>query len=55
MNSDEEYLDDSRHCDFYDLNLLCNYDPDILPLLKKPYGTWLERDEDGAFRELEDE
>ncbi len=54
-DEDEEYLDDSRHCDFYDLNLLCNYDPDILPLLKKPYGTWLGRDEDGAFRELEDE
>ena len=51
----EAYVNDPSHTSVYHLNTLCNYDPDILPLLKKPYGTWLGRDEDGAFRELEDE
>lgn len=54
-DEDEEYCDDSRHFSIYDLNTLCNHDPDIIPLLGMPYGTWLERGEDGQFYEAEDE
>lgn len=34
---------------------VCNYDPDIIPLLGMPYGTWLGRGEDGQFYEVEEE
>lgn len=54
-DEDEAYLDDDDVSDIYDLNLICNFDPDVLPLLKLPYGVWLERDEDGMFREFEHE
>lgn len=54
-DEDEEYCDDSRHFSIYDLNTLCNHDPDIIPLLGMPWGTWLERGEDGRFYEAEDE
>ena len=33
----------------YSLNTICNYDPDILPLLTAPYGTAYARGEDGKF------
>lgn len=54
-DENEEYCDDSRNFSIYDLNTLCNHDPDIIPLLGMPYGTWLERGEDGQFYEAEDE
>lgn len=54
-DEDEEYSDDSRNFGIYDLNILCNYDPDIIPLLGMPYGTWLGRGEDGQFYEVEEE
>lgn len=54
-DEDQEYCDDSRNFSIYDLNTLCNHDPDIIPLLGMPYGTWLERGEDGQFYEDEDE
>lgn len=54
-DEDEEYCDDSRNFSIYDLNTLCNHDPDMIPLLGMPYGTWLERGEDGRFYEAEDE
>ena len=39
---------------YNDLNILCNHDPDMIPLLGMPYGTWLERGEDGRFYEDEE-
>lgn len=54
-DEDEEYCDDSRHFSIYDLNTLCNHGPDIIPLLGMPYGTWLERGEDGQFCEAKNE
>lgn len=54
-DEDEEYCDDSQNFSIYDLNTLCNHDPDIIPLLGMPYGTWLERGEDGQFYKAKDD
>ena len=35
----------------YKLNTICQYDPDIVPLLHAPYGTAYIRDENGVFQE----
>ena len=48
-DEDEEYLSDPGRSGAYDLNTLVNYDPEILPLLKAPFGTAFARGEDGAF------
>lgn len=49
-DEDEEYSDDGRNFSIYDLNTLCNYDPDVIPFLGMPYGTWLARaEDDGQF------
>lgn len=44
-----EYLKNPRHSGVYALNTLCNYDPDILPLLEAPVGAAFMRGEDGRF------
>ena len=31
------------------LNTICNYDPDIIPLLSAPFGAAYARGEDGKF------
>lgn len=51
LAGDEEgdYLSDPSHTGVYHLNDLCNFDPDILPLLRAPHGTAYLRGEDGAF------
>lgn len=46
----EEYIADISHTEICDLNSLCNYDPDVIPLLSAPYGSAFVRGEDGAFR-----
>lgn len=45
----EEYLSDPSHIGVYSLNTICNYDPDLIPLLSAPYGSAFARGEDGAF------
>ncbi|MCI9156177.1 MAG: DUF2185 domain-containing protein [Lawsonibacter sp.] len=45
----DEYVNDINHTDVYDLNTICNYDPDILPLLTAPVGTAYARGADGKF------
>lgn len=35
----DEYANDVNNVGVYSLNTICNYDPDILPLLTAPYGT----------------
>lgn len=37
------YLDDRSHVGVHDLNTICNYDPDIVPLLGAPPGSAFER------------
>ncbi len=46
----EAYIADVRHTGIYDLNTVCNLDPEILPLLDAPYRSAFVRGEDGAFR-----
>ena len=46
----DEYMDDPDNSGIYALNTICNYDPDIIPLLHFPYGTVFYRDSDGNFR-----
>ena len=45
-----EYLDNKENSGVYPLNIICNYDKDIIPLLRSPYGSAFARDENGVFR-----
>ena len=40
-----------KNSGIYKLNTICQYDPDIVPLLHAPYGTAYIRDENGVFQE----
>jgi len=46
----EEYIADIQHTGIYDLNCVCNFDPDIIPLLSAPINSAFVRGEDGKFR-----
>ena len=46
----DAYMDDPDRSGIYALNTLCNYDPDIIPLLDSEPGTAGSRGEDGVFR-----
>lgn len=46
----EDYIADIRHTEIYDLNSVCNFDPDVVPLLTAPYRSAFVRGEDGVFR-----
>lgn len=46
----EEYLTNQQYMSRYDLNTICNYDPDIIPLLNSAYGSAFYRDENGIFQ-----
>jgi len=46
---DDDYVNDLSHTEVYDLNTICNYDPDIIPLLNAPYGTAYARGADGKL------
>lgn len=47
----DEYVNNTDYVGVYHLNTLCNYDPDIIPLLHAPYGTAYFRGPDGILRE----
>ena len=40
---DQDYLDDVKNSDVYDVNTIANYDRAIIPYLDLPTGTQLER------------
>ena len=44
-----EYVNDLSHTDVCTLNDVCNFDPDILPLLDAPCNSAFARGEDGVF------
>ena len=46
----DAYMDDPDHSGVYALNTICNYDPDVIPLLDSEPGTAWSRGEDGVFR-----
>ncbi|MGL4818429.1 MAG: DUF2185 domain-containing protein [Bacilli bacterium] len=45
----EEYIDDLSHSAVWQLNTICNIDPDIIPYLHAPPGSAFIRDETGNF------
>lgn len=49
-DEDEDYLSNPENSGVYALNTLCNYSPDVLELLRAPYGTAYFRGEDGVLR-----
>ena len=52
----DAYMDDPDRSGVYALNTICNYDPEVIPLLDSEPGTAWSRGEDGIFRpELYDE
>ena len=46
----EDYIGDPANTDVYSLDAICNYDPDIIPLLTAPFGSAFARGADGSFR-----
>lgn len=48
-DENDEYMDNSDNFGIYHLNTVCNYAPDILPLLSSDYGTVFARNETGIF------
>lgn len=49
-DEDDAYMDNPDHTGVYDLNLICNYDPAILPYLTEKIGSGFSRCPDGSFR-----
>ena len=48
----QEYADNPDHWAIYDVNTVCNYDPEIIPLLRAPPRSAFARDpETGQFVE----
>jgi hypothetical protein len=39
----QTYMDDAANHGIYDVNMIANYDPDIIPFLDAPAGTAFER------------
>ena len=57
-DEDDDYMDDPDNSGIYALNTICNDDPEVIFLLKSPYGSAFARDEYGVFQsigEAEDE
>lgn len=46
----EEYMSVHEHFGVYPLNVLCNYDPEIMPYLLAPSGSAFYRDEQGKLQ-----
>lgn len=46
----EDYIADIAHTEITDLNSVCNFDPDVIPLLDAPCNSAFVRGEDGRFR-----
>ena len=50
----DAYMDDPNNSGIYGLNTICNDDPDIISLLKSPYNSAFERDENNVFQQITD-
>jgi hypothetical protein len=51
MAGDEtrQYVDDAANWNWYDVNTIANYDPEIVPLLSTAFPVAFARDETGRF------
>lgn len=53
-NETQEYVDDSDNGKIFDLNIIANHDPAIIPYLKYPYNSELERiEQTDVFQQLD--
>ena len=50
-DEDDSYANNPENSGIYDLNTICNDDPEIIPFLRAPAGTAFGRDRKGEFRE----
>ena len=48
-DEDDAYMNDVFNHHIFAINTICNYDPDILPYLHLPIGTYLIRTKEGKF------
>lgn len=48
-DEDDEYMDNSENHGVYQVNTICNYDPEIIPFLNSAPGTAYIRDEKGQL------
>ena len=48
----DDYTENPNNFSMFQLNTICNYDPDIIPLLEKEIGKSFAREENGIFKEL---
>jgi len=49
----QDYLDDPWNAAIYAVNTICNYDPEIIPLINAVPGTAFERDPNtGIFAQV---
>lgn len=51
---DDDYMDNPENHNIFALNTICNYDPDIIPYLDSPAGTFLIRVSESEF-EIDDQ
>ena len=47
----QEYTDNARNFEIYDVNTIANYDPEIIPLLNEAIGTAWARNAKGKFEQ----
>jgi hypothetical protein len=50
-DEDDDYANNPDNSGIYDLNSICNDDPEIIPFLRAPSGTAFGRDKKGRFQE----
>lgn len=48
---EDGYLNDPDNMEIYDLNTICNYDPDIIPYLEADFGSAFIRVDEHTFAE----
>jgi hypothetical protein len=46
----DDYMDNPDNSGIYDLNSICNSDPEIIPFLTEPYSSAFARDDNGIFK-----
>jgi len=52
---DDEYINDAKNTQIFEVNTIANYAPDIIPFLESPYKTAFERNQDtGKFEQVLD-
>lgn len=47
----QEYMDNPKNHNIYDVNTIANYDPQIIPLLDAPVGSAYIRTSSGLMRD----